>query len=570
ITWNIDDPQILFGATPSSVLKYAAFESNLYFRQKRYEHLFSLAPKHPLLELRDLAKRLGSSEFDIQDYAKQLKFGEEQTHLLLIDLANRGFVDYNTETRAIRVLSKTNRFIQNNIGMRDYDVIQFSSEVDNGHNAQLSLLNYDLTLKGVDNFLLSDSQEVVIQPSRKEVVVKKDREFSFGGRVFAGNFEFSGSEYYFRYDQFQLDLLKVDSCRIYADDYENLDAQGRPTKERLKSVIRDLAGVLRIDAPSNKGGYHSPIYPKYPILECTKSSYIHWQEKPIHNGAYKKDKFYYQLKPFVIDSLDNFSKNQLKFEGTLVSGGIFPDISESLVLMPDNSLGFKTKTPSNGLPTYNGKAKVVAELTLDYSGLHGGGTFDYLTSTASSDDFLFLPDSMRGQTHQYANREVAAKPEVPKAHCDTTLLRFYATNDLLNVSDLQKPIDFFNDEATLKGTLSLRPSGMSGRGQMDFAGAKMFSENYNYTRRKILADTSDFQLNRSGEKSDFSMAFRTTNVNGNVDFDKRLGVFKSNGGETKIEFPANQYVCYMDQFTWYMDKDEMDLSSSRKAADDLV
>ena len=569
ISWNIDDPQILLGSTESNPLKYAAFESNLYFRQNRYQHLFTIAPTNPLIELRDLSKKLGSKEFNINDFAHQIRFGEEQTHLLLIDLANRGFIDYDIDTKQIVVLPKTTRFIDNNIGRRDYDVIQFSSEVSKGHNAQLSLLNFDLTLKGIDNFLLSDSQQVIIKPLRQEVILKKSREFTFGGRVLAGNFEFSGSEYYFRYDQFQLDLIKVDSCKIYIDS-DVIGSDGKPQKEKLKSVIRDIAGVLKIDAPSNKGGFHSPVFPKYPIFECTKSSFIHWQEAGIQKGAYKKDKFYYQLKPFTIDSLDNFNKSQLNFEGTLNSGGIFPDIHQPLVLMPDNSLGFNTKTPEQGFPTYSGKAKVIADLTLNYSGLHGGGSFEYLTSTALSEAFLFLPDSMNGITHSYINKELSAKPEVPKAHCDSTDLWFYATRDQLNATNVSKPIEFFNDESKLTGTLSLKPTGMNGRGEMEFAGAKMFSENYQFTRRKILADTSDFQLNRPGESTEFSMAFRTKNVNGNVDFDKRLGVFKSNGGETKIEFPANQYVCYMDQFTWYMDKDEMDLSSSRKASDDLV
>jgi len=569
ISWNIDDPQILMGASESNPLKYAAFESNLYFRQNRYQHLFSIAPTNPLIDLRDLTKKLGTKEFYNIDFARQIRFGEEQTHLLLIDLANRGFIDYDVDTRKITVLAKTSRFIDNNIGRRDYDVIQFSSEVDKGHNAQLSLLNFDLTLKGVDNFSLSDSQQVIIQPLKKEVILKKSREFAFGGRVLAGNFEFSGSDYYFKYDQFQLDLLKVDSCKIYIDSDE-IGMDGKPEKQKLKSVIRDIAGVLKIDAPSNKGGFHSPIYPKYPILECTKSSFIHWQDKAIQRGAYKKDKFYYQLEPFTIDSLDNFNKSQLNFKGTLISGNIFPDITEPLVLMPDNSLGFKTKTPELGFPTYSGKSKVIADLTLNYSGLQGSGSFEYLTSIALSESFLFLPDSMNGVTNNYLNKELATKPEVPKSHSDTTLVQFYPFSDVLNVTNRNRPIDFFNDEAKLTGTLYLKPSGMSGRGNMEFAGAKMYSENYHFTRRKILADTSDFQLNRPGETSEFSMAFKTNNVNGNVDFDKRLGVFKSNGGETKIEFPANQYVCYMDQFTWYMDKDEMDLSSSRKASDDLV
>ena len=41
-----------------------------------------------------------------------------------------------------------------------------------------------------------------------------------------------------------------------------------------------------------------------------------------------------------------------------------------------------------------------------------------------------------------------------------------------------------------------------------------------------------------------------------------MGEFASNDGETKIELPANQYICYMDEFGRYMDKDEMEMTSA--------
>lgn len=569
--WNIDDPLMKMGALEGSTQHYAAFESTTYFKKKRYDSMMGISFNHPLYEIKEYADKMKQMEFYAKELAVYHHYSEEQMNPMLIDLNNKGFIKYDINTHLVKVEPKLYWYIENNIGKRDYDVIQFSTEVASGQNAQLSLLNYDLMLKGVENFQLSDSQKVSIMPLKKEVIIKKNRDFSFGGRVFAGNFEFSGNEYYFNYDIFQLDLLKVDSCRIYVED-ESLgrDEMGRPLKSRVKSVLRDIAGYIKIDAPTNKGGYHSPYYPQYPIFTCTKTSYVYWNDPSIQKGVYNKDKFYYQVQPFTIDSLDNFSKRDLKFNGTLVSGGIFPDIEEPLVLMDDNSLGFKRKTGATGLPGYGGKSKVVADLKLDYSGLKGNGDFTYLTSFASSEEFLFLPDSMLGKTHVYTNKEQSGKTEVPKAISDTTVLAFYPKADQLDVTSKGKAIDFFEKEANLTGTLHLRPTGMSGEGYMEFSGARLSSNNFNYTRRKILADTSSFQLAGMGESEGLGLAFKTDDVNANVDFDKRQGLFKSNSGETKIDFPANQYICYMDQFTWYMDRDELDLSSSRKAADDLV
>lgn len=567
--WNIDDPMIKMGALEGATQHYAAFESNTYFKKKRYDSMMGISYSHPLSEIKEYVKTTKQDVFLAYDLAKFHNSSEEQWHTVLIDLNNKGFIDYDLNKRKVRVRPKLYAYIENNIGKKDYDVIQFSSEVEDGNNAQLSLLNYDLLLKGIQQFQLSDSQKVNIYPRNGEVLLRKNRNFTFGGRVFAGNFEFIGSEYEFTYDDFKLELLKVDSCRIYVEDETSgKDIYGNYQKRRLKSVLREIAGNIKVDAPTNKGGYHTYAYPQYPIFTCTKTSYVYWDDPVVQKGVYKREKFYYQVQPFTIDSLDNFTKKDLKFNGTLVSGGIFPDIEEPLVLMEDYSLGFKKNTGASGLAAYGGKAKVTADLKLDYSGLKGGGNLDYLTSSSKSDEFTFLPDSTLGRTTSFANRDQTAKVEIPKAACDTTDLVFYPYKDLLNIESLKTPIDFFEKEATLEGTIHLRPQGMRGEGVMEFSSAKLTSNDFSYARRKILADTSAFQLAGMGDVG--GLAFKTDNVNANVDFDKRQGLFKSNSGETKIEFPTNQYICFMDQFTWYMDKDEMDLSSSRKAQDDLV
>jgi hypothetical protein len=100
---------------------------------------------------------------------------------------------------------------------------------------------------------------------------------------------------------------------------------------------------------------------------------VFYDSYSIQKGKYKRDGFYFEVEPFQIDSLDNFNKKNLKFQGTLISGGIFPDIKEPLVLMEDNSLGFQINTTDSGFQAYGGKAKVTGDLTLNFSGLKGKG-----------------------------------------------------------------------------------------------------------------------------------------------------------------------------------------------------
>ena len=49
-------------------------------------------------------------------------------------------------------------------GNVDYDVIGFYSNISNYSNATLSLLNFDLEMRGINSVNVSDSQEVIISP----------------------------------------------------------------------------------------------------------------------------------------------------------------------------------------------------------------------------------------------------------------------------------------------------------------------------------------------------------------------------------------------------------------------
>jgi hypothetical protein len=566
--WNIDDPLIEMGSLRGSTQHYGAFESADYFKKMRYDAMIGIGFSHPLVEIRDYCRENGVETFYAYELAGFLRTSAEQIHPVLIDLSNKGFIDYDVPTQYCVVKQKLYDTLMRSAGRKDYDVLQFNSEVGSGNNAQLNLLNYNLLLRGVKTIHLSDSQQVTIYPAKEEVIVKKNRDFKFGGRVWAGNFEFMGSEYAFNYDEFKLDLLKVDSCRIYVEDIEAVpDRYGKRPRLRVKNVLEDVSGTLKIDAPTNKSGVHSDVYTDYPIFDCNKDTYVYYDHRNIQGGVYDRDRFYYQVEPFRIDSLDNFAREDLEFNGTLVSAGIFPDINEPLVLMDDLSLGFDKTTSESGLPLYGGKGGFTSDITLDYNGLQGSGELEYLTSQAISDLFVFFPDSTKGRTTAYVNREQPGSIEIPKATADVVDIGFYPTKDLLTATTVDENIEFFEEEATLTGTLALKPAGMTGKGTMFFEGAELDSDLFKYKRRQILADTSDFRLTQADLEN---LAFKTDNVNSKIDFNERLGEFKSNGGETKIEFPTNQYICFMDEFKWFMDENEMELTSSRKATDDFV
>ena len=90
-------------------------------------------------------------------------------------------------------------------------------------NSSLNLNTKDLNIKGVNFVSLSDSQKVYIQPYGGKVSVKKNRDFDFSGRISAGKgrFVLYGKDFNFKYDDFKIDLNKIDSVQLSRYHYTN-------------------------------------------------------------------------------------------------------------------------------------------------------------------------------------------------------------------------------------------------------------------------------------------------------------------------------------------------------------
>jgi len=568
IIWKIDEKKMRFGATKGSTAMDAAFESVTFFSKKRYTALSGISDENPLTLIQNCFKSLKKNTITTYEIAKFTNHSEEDWHIVIIDLSNKGFLIYDIDKRIIQPLPKLDNYIANYNDKRDYDILQFNSTTSNGDNGTWNLLNNDFMLRGVDMFYISDTQQVRVFPSNGELTLKKNRNLIFDGLVKAGNLEFMGRNYFFDYEKFQIEMNKIEYCQIYIDDKSQMPDQfGKFPKLKIKSQIKDVTGVLYIDAPTNKSGAQSKKYTQYPYITTTKNSFVDWESPSIQQGRYPKDKFYYKLDPFTLDSLDNFKNENVQFKGIFVSAGIFEDIDEPLILMDDNSLGFHRNTGPAGYPSYRGFSNVTADLTLNHSGLSGKGKLQFLTSTAESTEFVFLPDETKGVTTSYTVTEKSGRPEVPKNNLKIGQLNYFPQKDKLILTTLDEPLVFFEKEATMKGATTLSSDGLTGKGDMFFYDATLTSLHFKYDRRKIHADTSSLEIKG---KDLGAMAISTENVQAHVDFDKNIGRFISNTGETKITFPTNLYICYMDEFTWFMKMNQLELKSSKEANSDIV
>ncbi|HLG02858.1 MAG TPA: hypothetical protein VI731_04645, partial [Bacteroidia bacterium] len=405
---------------------------------------------------------------------------------------------------------------------------------------------------------------VVVFPAEDMIILKKDRNFSFEGSIMAGRFDYYGKLFSFDYSTFSFNLTNVDSVRIWVDSPQRdpSDPKGGFVQMKVRSVIENLNGKLEVDFPGNRSGIWSKKYPQYPVFTSAKPAFVYYDKKTIQRGVYVRDQFYFKMDPFTIDSLDNFQSNSMRFTGILASAGIFPDMRDTLRLMSDYSLGFTRKTPPEGYQIYGGKAKFTNMIRLSNAGLHGNGPLDYITSTALSNDFIFYPDSTNGVASSYVIREqnIPGRTEYPQVNVSNAYIHYMPKRDFMNSTNRDSLFTVYTgSKATFGGTMSLSPKNLAGNGKLSFSSAELISNKMVLAVNTSDADTASFRL-KALELARIS--FSTDNVKAHIDLDLREGEFKANGEGTIVTFDVNQYICFMDNFKWYMDKEEIELNGA--------
>lgn len=559
LRWERGSSQVVLGGIPGATNRTATFSSSEYFKREAFQSLQGLADRHPLQLLKEFEQATGMNQFSTLDFADFIRLNELSTRIMLIDLANQGFLNMDLETRMCELTSKTSNYLRNAAGKRDFDVIQFISQAPNGINGAISLLNGRLKLEGVSPFQVSDSQDVRVLPEAGQIEVGENRSFTFNGRVLAGNLELIGTGFTFDYEEFEIELQQVEEVKMMVDDPTTRDRYGRPEKVRVQSSLRQVTGTLKIDDPRNRSGLKSRQFAQYPMLSSKETAYIYYDEARIQDGAYDRDRFYFAVSPFTMNNLDRFEPEDLRFEGTLVSAGILPDLDQPVQLMPDFSLGISTETTSAGKELYGGLARYTKSVQLDLMGLHGGGVIDFKSAHAEGTDFTFLPDEAIGVTTVFRNRSDEAL-DVPFVDGDGGKLFFAPYEGRLTCSTGRDSIVAFNPGVKFRGEVTLVDSGFFASGGMVFDDAKMQAQQFQWTQHHALSDSCSFSLLGFEGR----LALQSDALKADVNFKDRLGEFAGCKGEMSIDLPLNQYEVVMDRFRWFMDTDQIALETDRQ------
>jgi hypothetical protein len=560
LVWKMNEPVMRFTAQMGSTIGNANFESVSFFNNDKYLNMQLMDEIHPLISIRSFSKLMGTEEFLAEDFATYLKKPIAQVKQLLMRMAAQGFLFYDSESDMATIRPRLHDYLAASVAKIDYDVISIPSKTNTPvENAIFDLRNYNLIINGVPRIYASDSQNVAIYPANDRIIMKKNRNFQFDGHVQAGLFTFSGKNFNFDYDTFKIEMQKIDSLHIrYLT--EEIDNFGFRKAEDAQNLIQDLTGELFIDKPDNKSGRKS--YPAYPVFHSKENGYVYYDNKKIQDGVYDRERFFFKIYPFTEDSLDNFTRQSMNFNGELASAGIFPVIQETLRLLPDKSLGFKHITADSGLVLYRGKGIFSQEIFLSNTGLTGRGIVNYLTSSFSSDDIIFYPDSLNAFAREFTITEKIQETEFPRVESVLNNIHWMPYQDELYANRTDSTFRMFYNKGVLAGNLKLQPSGLSGTGRMYFEGAEMVSDDYAFKANEIHADTADFYL-KSLHSEGFTVL--TENINADINFNSQNGNFTSNEDYTLVSFPENKYVSFLDHFEWDMNRKELAMGSRTSA-----
>lgn len=568
ISWGRGDSTLYMGPLFGSSKTNGLFESQALYDRRKFERIGGNDNQHPMIAIANHATRYDQFEFKTAELSTALGATINTLLPLYYELNNNGFILYDKNNEKIYIKQKLFDYIDNYYGRKDYDNISIYSDPNGGANAIMNVATFDLKIDGVSKFNLSDRQFVQVFPKATksftdpntgkkipygEIKMFKNRNILFDGTMIAGSTDYFGTNFNFDYEDFTVEIPQCDSMKIWVWPFQQSKNQ-----IPLRSVIEDIKGEIKIDHPTNKASLDTS-FNDYPILTCTKETYVFYDK--ISKGAYPRTTFYYKIKPFELDSLDNFNRDALRFDGTLVSAGIFPDFDEPLRVLTDYSLGFVRQAPKEGFDLYKDKGLFQNTIALTGDGLVGDGIIEFVKSTSVSKAFIFYPDSTVGVVDSFVNEPQGKPVEFPHVVGYGVKVAFNPEANRLDARSVDKNLlNFFDDQAVMKGAITVTEQEMTGRGKMSFGNADLFARKFTYKEHKIQSDTAEFDLaSLEEQEGENLLAFKTHNVSALVDFKERQGVFKSNGKESHLEFPENQYICFMDEFKWHMDNDDIEL-----------
>ncbi|MDD4848763.1 MAG: hypothetical protein PHR53_08385, partial [Bacteroidales bacterium] len=561
LSWKLESGEIDFTADIGiKKTAKASFVSHNYFRARNYRKLQGLDVENPLNIIVPLSERLNSDFISFDDIAQEMKTTLNQAKLLMAEIAQKDFIFFDYAHDGIILRDKAKIYPLAYQRKIDYDNLIFNSN-ESKTNAKLILDSKDMFIFNIDRIWLSDSQAVGIMTYVNDIVLQKNRDFSFLGFVGAGSFDFFTDSLvysYFSYQDFSITLPLISSLEFWVDDSTQTGADGNYLQIPVTSFIEQISGKLYIDEPNNKSGIKH--YDKYSYFEAgiTDRSAIYYN-LAYAPEKYPKDRFRFKVFPFIINDLQKTNIETMKIPGMLESSNIIPDLETVATLRPDYSLGFNMLTPEDGFSMYQGKGRFKGTIDLSNHGFFADGALNYLSSTSISDEkdiwdehsFVFFPDSSLAKIETFDIQEVKTGVEFPIVHGDTIDQRWYPYQQLMVNQNIGAPFSVFKEKLQFSGAFHLSPMGLKGLGKINLTQMSIVSSNdFLFKSTSFSSPNADVSiLSRDLRKP----VFNAYHYAFTMDMEKRSGEFVQHDDSSYVDFPENYFMATGFNFLLNMD-----------------
>lgn len=551
LTWDLNSDSLDIIVSSARAEVPLVLESKDFYSAERFHDLAQIFSFHPLIMAVNMAKRY-DGVFYTSQMAREHNLDEALVNKTMELLMSRGMVKYDRTTGRVEVLEKGYHYEESGSKKPDYDDILIPSIISSAPNATMSFKDSVLTVRGVQRFLISDSLDVIITPTDGEIKVLQNRDIEFDGALDAGNFQFNGTEFTFRYDSFLVNLVNIDSIKLQVE----LD-EGR--REALNNQLVKTSGVLQINETDNKSALRS--MPEYPIFTSSESANVLFDQKDVLKGAYDST-IYFDVPPFKLDSVADADPSTYEFQGTFYSGGILPDFKENLKVMEDKSFGFIHAIPDSGYNLYKTGGRLYGEVQMDNQGISTPGVIEYLTGTFDTERATMFLDSMVSQKGITASLEEGFVDTVsyPSMSIEAYEMNWLAKRDSMILRNLeeQKPFQIFDKQAQLNGELVLRKVGLFGSGEMEIQGSTLKSDSIAFSNQSLESTHTDLTLNAQNSAKPI---LSSTDVRISFDVANQLATIEPEvAGTASLEFPYAQFKTSIPSALWDVNQKSVTMS----------
>jgi hypothetical protein len=524
---------------------------------------------HPLTLVVNYALKKGIREFYSGDLAQYTGKSSAEIRSAALFLSQKGMINYNSRTDVIQVKQKAISLYNAFKGELDYDNLKIHSVIDSSANATINFSKGYMTVRGVEEFNVSDSLNVKIKPDSSIITLLQDRDIKFDGTVTAGNFEISGKGFTLKYDSFFISLTRIDSINFYLTEK---NARGQEIRRKVSNSmvgadstaavagglgdISQSSGTLFISKANNKSG--KVKIPHYPRLDATTGGVIYFDREEVLAGAYDRSMFFV-VPPFKLDSLNDADPASINFDGTFVSSGMFPNFKDKLSTQVDKSLGFTHIIPREGYQLYKGDGTMTGAVTMDNRGLRGVGQIDFLAVSVFSPDFIFYPDSVitRGNRAKISEKQFGSV-KFPQASLPDYDMKWYPKQDRMRLKNLKAPFNFYDSTAQMQGTLTISKAGVAGAGKLETRGTELISRDMNFTATDFSARHARFKV-KSDDPNKNLLSGNDIRLKFNLE-QNYADISPEVAGVAAIDFPYAQFKTSIPKARWDLKAQKITMS----------